>query len=63
MQSPTRPVRLDGVEYYLMGSSVLTGLQELWDDRPGVIVLLVLGMGIFLFLVLDAWRRKPREHK
>jgi len=31
--------------------------RELWENRPGVIVLLGIGLVIFLFLVVDAWRQ------
>jgi hypothetical protein len=36
-------------------------LSQLWEDRPGILVLLVLGGIVFLFLVADAWRHKHRN--
>jgi hypothetical protein len=43
-----------------MGSDFVSGFRELWENRPAVIVLLGIGLAIFLFLVVDAWRRKKQ---
>jgi hypothetical protein len=41
---------------------IADGLQELWERKPGAVVLLALGLVVFFFLVVDAWRHK-RRHK
>jgi hypothetical protein len=40
----------------------LGSLRQLWENKPGALVLLVVGFVIFIFLVVDAWRHK-RKHK
>jgi hypothetical protein len=45
------------------GSEIARGIQEIWQNKPGVIVLLLLGFVVFLFLVLDAWLHKKRRKK
>jgi hypothetical protein len=37
------------------------GLQLLWERKPAAVVLLVLGIVIFVFLVVDTWRH--RKHR
>ena len=43
----------------------LGGLEQLWEYKPGALVLLVLGFIVFIFLVVDAWRHKGgrRRHR
>ncbi len=42
-------------------SELARGFKQLWENRPGVLVLLVLGFIVFLFLVVDTWRH--RRHR
>jgi len=35
--------------------------QQLWEKESGPIVLLVVGLGVLVFLVGNAWRQKPRR--
>ena len=35
----------------------------LWEKKPGAMVLTVLGLVVFLFLVVDAWRHKRRRKR
>jgi hypothetical protein len=37
-------------------------LRLLWERKPTAFALMVLGLVVFLFLVVDAWRHK-RRHK
>ena len=39
------------------------GLQVLWQQKPGAVVLLVLGFFVFVFLVVDAWRHKRKRKR
>ncbi|MEY2428015.1 MAG: hypothetical protein QOJ40_900 [Verrucomicrobiota bacterium] len=36
------------------------GFRQLWENRPGAVILLVLGLVVFTFLVIDTWRHKRR---
>jgi hypothetical protein len=36
-------------------------VKVLWEQKPGAVVLLILGFLVFLFLVIDAWRHKKRR--
>ncbi len=38
-------------------------LHLLWQNRPGAVVLVILGFFVFLFLVVDAWRHKRRRKR
>jgi len=39
-------------------------LRYLWEAKPGAMILLVLGIVIFIFLVVDTWRhRKHHRHR
>ena len=38
-------------------------LQALWQNKPGAVVLLVLGFLVFLFLVIDTWKHKHRRKR
>jgi len=42
---------------------VANSLQQLWENRPGALVLLVLGFVVFVFLVVDAWRHKRHRKR
>jgi hypothetical protein len=37
--------------------------QQVWENRPGLLVLLILGFVVFVFLVIDTWRHKKRHDK
>ena len=37
--------------------------HTLWENKPGAVVLLILGFFVFLFLVVDAWRHKRRKKR
>ena len=41
----------------------MDNLQQLWDNKPGAVILLILGFIVFLFLVVDAWRHKRRNKR
>ena len=41
---------------------IARSIQQLWDNKPGSVILLILGFVIFVFLVVDTWRHK-RRHK
>jgi hypothetical protein len=38
-------------------------LRDLWEAKPGAVVLLVLGIVIFVFLVVDTWRHRKQHRK
>ncbi len=42
---------------------LVRNIQQIWDKKPGIIVLLLLGAVVFVFLVVDAWRHKHRHRK
>jgi len=44
-------------------SEVTRGLQQLWHNKPGTIVLLCLGFVGFLILVVDTWRHRRRRKR
>ena len=37
--------------------------QSLWENKPGVVVLLVLGFVVFVFLVIDTRRHKRKSKR
>ena len=39
------------------------GFKQLWENKPGAVVLLFLGIVVFVFLVIDTWRHKHRGKK
>jgi hypothetical protein len=41
-----------------MDQSLMGSLQEIWRERPDLILLLCAGFSLFVFLVVDAWRHK-----
>jgi hypothetical protein len=42
-------------------NEIARSLEQLWENKPGMFVLLVLGVVVFIFLVVDAWRHKRRR--
>jgi hypothetical protein len=38
-------------------------LQSLWQNKPGVVILLAVGFVVFVYLVVDAWRHKRRRKR
>jgi hypothetical protein len=41
---------------------IFKGCQQLWESKPGAVVLVVLGFVVFLLLVVDV-RRHKRQRK
>lgn len=41
-------------------SQLTNGVKQIWENRPGVIVLLALGFVVFIVIVLDVRRHKKR---
>ena len=55
---------LPGVHYARMDLYDITrGFQTLWENKPGAVVLLGLGLIVFVFLVVDAWYHKRRRKR
>jgi hypothetical protein len=46
-----------------MHSDLASGIQQLWERKPGAVILLVLGFVVFVFLVVDAWRHKRHKKR
>ena len=44
-------------------SEIAKSLQQLWESKPGAVVLLLLGFVVFIFLVVDTWRHKRRDKR
>lgn len=42
---------------------IASDFARIWENRPGVVILLGLGFLIFLFVVVDAWRHKHRKRR
>lgn len=42
---------------------ITRGFRLLWENKPGAVVLLILGGVVFVFLVVDAWRHKRHRQK
>lgn len=40
---------------------ITSGVRQIWDDYPNIIVLLALGAAVFVYLVCDA--RKCRKRR
>ncbi len=38
-------------------------LRLLWENKPQVIVLLIVGFLVFVFVVVDAWRHRRRRKR
>jgi len=43
-------------------AQLTNGLKTIWDNNPGVIMLIGLGFVVFVVIVLDA-RRHRKKHK
>jgi hypothetical protein len=44
-------------------NELFRSFQQIWENKPGVLVLLILGFVVFVFLVVDAWRHKRRSKR
>ncbi len=44
-------------------SEISKSFQQLWENRPAAVLLLILGFLVFVFLVVDAWQHKRRHKK
>ncbi len=44
-------------------AEVARGLKQLWENRPGTIILLCVGFVGFLVLVVDTWRHRRRRKR
>ena len=42
---------------------IASSFRQLWEKKPGAMVLLALGFVVFVFLVVDAWRHKRRSKR
>ncbi len=38
-------------------------IRALWEQKPGAVLLLILGFLVFVFLVVDTWIHKQRRRK
>lgn len=36
-------------------------LEQLWENKPRAVVLLIVGLVIFVLLVVDTWRHRQRH--
>ena len=43
-------------------SQLTSGVKQIWETKPGVVVLFGLGFIVFIIIVLDA-RRHRKKHK
>lgn len=43
-------------------SELTSGVKQVWQSKPGIIVLIALGFVVFVLIVLDA-RRHRQKHK
>jgi hypothetical protein len=41
-----------------MDSGMMNGIKQIWENKPGVLVLLALGFIVFIVVVLDARRHR-----
>ena len=45
-------------------SQLTNGVKQIWENKPGVVVLLGMGFLVFVFIVFDAHRhRKKNKNK
>jgi hypothetical protein len=42
-------------------SQLTSGVRQIWENKPGVVVLLAIGFLVFVFIVIDAWRHRKRH--
>jgi hypothetical protein len=40
-----------------------SGIQQIWEEKPGACILMGLGIVVFVFLVGDTWRHRRRRKK
>jgi membrane protein DedA with SNARE-associated domain len=55
-----------GVGVVLWGmnlSEIAHSFEQLWENKPGAVVLFILGFVVFVFLVVDTWIHKRRRKK
>jgi hypothetical protein len=41
-------------------SQLTNGVKQIWENRPGVVVLLGIGFLVFIFIVIDARRHRKK---
>ena len=37
------------------------GIRQIWENKPGVLLLMALGFLVFVFIVVDTWRHRQRH--
>ena len=42
---------------------VFKSFRQIWENRPGLVLLFLLGFLVFVFLVVDAWQHKRRRKR
>lgn len=42
-------------------SQLTSGVKQIWENKPGVIILLVLGFVVFVFIVIDTHKHRQRK--
>lgn len=42
---------------------IIRGFCELWDTKPGAVILLILAFILFILLAIDTWLHKHKRHK
>jgi hypothetical protein len=42
-------------------SQLTAGVKQIWENRPGVVVLLGIGFLVFIFIVIDARRHRQKN--
>ena len=42
---------------------VFRSFQQIWEHRPALVLLFLLGFVVFVFLVVDAWHHKRRRKR
>jgi len=42
---------------------VSRSFQQLWENNPRAMVLLIIGFVVFVFLVVDTWRHRHRRKR
>jgi hypothetical protein len=40
-----------------------SSFQLFWDNQPGMVLLFVLGVGLFFYIVVDTWRLKHSHRR
>jgi len=59
------PVYFSGLAVYRPGemnwSQLTAGVKQIWENRPGVVVLLGIGFLVFIFIVIDARRHRQKN--